>query len=122
MARPERVSALGEAINRRRLDLDMTWRDVERAASLSYEGLRGIRRGDRNPSALTARHLEDALQWEHGSVEAVLDGGEPTPMSKDNTLGQRMDRRDRLLDEILERVEEIRRLDAQRDRHGETGT
>lgn len=66
-------------MERRRVELRMSWRDVSTAAGMSYEGLRAIRKGDRHPNAVTKGRIEDALQWMPGSVEAVLAGGEVTP-------------------------------------------
>ncbi|MFJ5156371.1 helix-turn-helix domain-containing protein [Streptomyces sp. NPDC088353] len=76
---PEPHERLGEAMNQRRLALRMNWREVAQAAGISYEALRAIRRGDYKPTELTARGLDEALQWEHGSVVAVLRGDDPTP-------------------------------------------
>jgi DNA-binding XRE family transcriptional regulator len=71
---------LDDAMNRRRLELRMNWRQVAQAADISYTALRAIRRGEYRPTELTAQSLDDALQWTRGSVLAVLDGGEPTPI------------------------------------------
>ncbi|MFK0155406.1 helix-turn-helix domain-containing protein [Streptomyces sp. NPDC090493] len=64
-------------MNRRRLELHMTWRELSTNAGISYEALRAVRRGDYRPTALTARALDDALGWAPGSVYSVLDGGQP---------------------------------------------
>lgn len=69
---------LDEVMEARRLDLRMSWSEVARAAGISPQALRSIRRGDSRPSRLTARALDAALQWEPGSVEVVLAGGAPT--------------------------------------------
>ncbi len=71
---------LDEAMNRRRLQLRMNWRELAEAAGISYTALRAIRRGTYRPTELTAQDLDRALQWEPGSVYAVLDGGEATPI------------------------------------------
>lgn len=47
---------------------------------MSYTALRAIRRGEYRPTELTALALDEALQWEPGSVYAVLGGGEPVPL------------------------------------------
>lgn len=78
----EPYERLDSAMNARRLDLRMNWREVSTAAGISYEALRGIRRGDYRPSELTARALDDALRWERGSVEAILAGGDPMPIRR----------------------------------------
>lgn len=84
--------ALGDAVRRererRRLSLNraaalagishMTWINVEKAAPA---------RG------LTYRAIEEVLQWEPGSVDAILDGGDPTPTEsqKDQPSGSSLD-------------------------------
>lgn len=57
----------------------MTWADLAREFGVSESGLRNIRVGRNEPSDLTKHRIEEALGWEPGSVEAVLDGGDPTP-------------------------------------------
>lgn len=69
-------------MNERRLELDMQWKQVAAAAKISVESLGAIRRGANRPSDLTARRLDEALKWAPGSVEAVLDGGDPAPVEQ----------------------------------------
>lgn len=76
---PDPNEQLDEAMKQRRLELRMNWREVATAAGISYEALRAIRRGDYKPTELTARALDDALNWTPGSVYAVMAGGEATP-------------------------------------------
>lgn len=64
-------------MDERRLDLGLSWTELADKAGLSDSTLRNIRRGRNAPSALNRRRLEDVLGWRHGSVEAILDGGEP---------------------------------------------
>lgn len=71
---------LDDAMNDRRLELGMTWRQVARAGDISYEALRTARRGDANIPPMTQRSIERGLQWAAGSVRAVLDDGDPTPL------------------------------------------
>lgn len=77
---PQPHELLDEAMKARRLQLRMNWRQLAEAAGISYEALRAIRRGDYRPAELTAQGLDDALQWQSGSVYKVLDGGQPTPL------------------------------------------
>lgn len=70
---------LDAAMDRRRLELGLRWRDVALRAGASDQALRDIRRGRTSPRALTVRKLEEALEWRAGSVSAVLGGGQPTP-------------------------------------------
>lgn len=76
----EPFERLDDAMNRRRIHLRMNWREVADAAGISYTALRAIRKGDYRPTELTARGLDDALQWAPGSVYAILDGGDPSPL------------------------------------------
>lgn len=64
---------LSQAMNARRLELDMKWNAVATEAGVSPEALRAIRRGDYKPSPLTARRLDDALQWPAGTVLSYYD-------------------------------------------------
>ncbi|WP_432158888.1 helix-turn-helix domain-containing protein [Streptomyces sp. bgisy153] len=75
----EPFERLDEAMNRRRLELRMNWRQVAEAAHISYTALRAIRRGDYRPAELTARALDEALSWAPGTVYAILGGGDPAP-------------------------------------------
>lgn len=96
----ERLDAVMEDC---RLDLGMSWRDLANKAGLSYEGLRAVRRGDRRPNALTKRRLEDALNWAHGSIDAILDGAGPTPAEDQRRGGKPT------VEELEARVAELER-------------
>lgn len=75
-------------MNERRLQLGMEWKDVATKTGVSYETLRNLRLGKRKASELTIRRLEDALQWKHGSIDAILAGGDPTPAEQDILLDE----------------------------------
>lgn len=72
---------LGDLINKRRRELRIRqWNEVARLARMSPENLRKIRKGEIGISEEAADGIEDALQWERGSVErAVRDGVPPAP-------------------------------------------
>lgn len=72
---------LDEAMNERRLELGLTWRQVATAGDISYETLRAARRGDADIPIMTLRAIDRGLLWTTGSARAVLDGGEPTPQT-----------------------------------------
>ena len=76
---PEQRERLDEAMNKRRLDLGITWRDVASRAGLSYEALRRLRTGDGGIRDLTGAKISRALDWTPESVDAVLAGGDPVP-------------------------------------------
>lgn len=71
---------LDQAMNARSLELKKRWVHIAKEADITTSALSGIRRGEYKPSAHTARALEDALHWAHGSIEQILAGGEPTPL------------------------------------------
>lgn len=91
---PRAHKRLDQVMNDRRVELDMTWGEIATRARIAEVTLRAIRKGDNNPGELTARRLEDALQWEPGSIEAILDGGQPTPVQEEPGLsfGERLER------------------------------
>jgi hypothetical protein len=79
MITPEARERLAEFMDRRRIDLRLTWREVADAGGISYEALRAARNGVGDIRSLTQAGVEDGLQWEHGSVARILAGGDPTP-------------------------------------------
>lgn len=74
------TSRVGDAIERRALELDLNLLDVARGAQMSQSNLFRIRRGDIAITAISAKRLEEALKWEYGSIAAIEAGGEPTPV------------------------------------------
>lgn len=82
---------LDQAMNQRRLELRLNWRQLAEAAGISYTALRAIRKGDYRPTELTAQDLDRALQWVPGSVYAILDGGDPTPVGTTDSAGRQIE-------------------------------
>lgn len=82
-----RYDLLDRAMDERRLSLGMRWRDVADRTGLSGQALRDIRRGRSVPRDLTARNLEEALGWGHGSIQSVLRGEEPEEAERDSRGG-----------------------------------
>ncbi|MFF8980216.1 hypothetical protein ACF08A_25815 [Streptomyces cellulosae] len=72
-----------EAMNRRRLELGMTWRQVAAAARISYETLRAVRKGDTAGGELTLSSIEKALHWSPGAFADIDSGHEPLPLADD---------------------------------------
>ena len=73
---------LAKCVRDRRGDLGLTQEEVSAAGGPSTPSLRVIERGQQSrykPASL--RRLENALQWQRGSVRAILDGGEPVPVA-----------------------------------------
>lgn len=71
---------LDAALDARRLDLDLSWKELAVVAKTSEPTLRAFRSGMRRPTGRIQRRIEDALRWEHGSIDAILEGGDPTPV------------------------------------------
>lgn len=73
---------LGHAVVARRTDLGMrTTKALAELADLSPRMLGDVENGRRDNFSPGAKaQIERALQWEPGSIDAVLAGGDPTPM------------------------------------------
>lgn len=79
---------LNRAMLERGVELRKKWVHIAREAKITTSALSGIRRGEYRPSVHTARALEDALEWEPGSIAAILDGGDPTPLGEGAKLAE----------------------------------
>lgn len=74
----ESRAQLHEWMDESRKRLRVSWADIARDMDMTEENLLRIRRGRISISLKAARKIEDALQWESGSVEAaVLHGRRP---------------------------------------------
>ena len=72
---------LGKQVRERRGELGLTQTDVTARGGPSVEKLRQIENNRAGRlSALMRGALERALEWESGSVDAILAGGVPTPV------------------------------------------
>lgn len=71
---------LTEIMESRRLDLGLTWREVGLRAGVSVEAIRLLRAGPGGIRPLTMRDLDRAFGWMPGSVQKILDGGDPEPI------------------------------------------
>jgi hypothetical protein len=99
---------LADAMERRAMgDLGLRWTDVATRAGISQSQLLRIRQGA-PITPFTAARLEEALDWEPGSIQTILDGGEPTPR------GAVRDRRDVPNEEVDDLLAQLERLDAER--------
>lgn len=94
-------------IEERADELGMTWNELAEKAGLTKEGLRGVRFGSGKMRRLTKRGLEDALRWESGSVDRVLEGGEPESVRPSGPVRKaRLDAAPRRTTEAIVRREE----------------
>jgi transcriptional regulator with XRE-family HTH domain len=111
----DNVSRLKELIERKRLDLGIEYKELAGRAEIAPETLRALRSSGR-ASSLTKRRLERVLDWEPGSIDAVLSGDDPTPLE---ASGQASNSEAATLEELraenaelraqVEEVEELRR-------------
>lgn len=83
-AAPEPHVRLAQYIERRIAELALEYAEVCRRAEISDETLIKIRKGIKARSS-TYRKLERALQWEQGSIAAILAGSEPTALEMRDT-------------------------------------
>lgn len=77
MTTAETFARLDALMNERRLELGLRWGTVAELADISVQTLGAVRKGSNPPSDLTKRGIEKALQWETGSINHILAGGEP---------------------------------------------
>lgn len=71
---------LDQAMEHRRLELGMSWKEVAAAAGVSVETLTALRKGRvnaANANPLTKRGVERALKWEPGGFDEALAGRAP---------------------------------------------
>ncbi|MEV4033463.1 helix-turn-helix domain-containing protein [Streptomyces umbrinus] len=74
---------LDQAMEQRRIELNMSWKEVAAAAGVSVETITALRKGRtnaRNANPLTKRGIERGFQWEAGGFDDALDGRAPTPL------------------------------------------
>jgi transcriptional regulator with XRE-family HTH domain len=114
MDRTGEQSQLADAIDARRLDMDLTWRELATLANISATTFDNIRAG-RVPRARTRRRIEDALSWSHGSINRILSGGEPTMAAADAEPRRRPapDPLTASTEEIIEFLDEVREVEGE---------
>jgi transcriptional regulator with XRE-family HTH domain len=76
------LSRLDGVMNRRRVELRLTWRQLATRAGVSYETLRAIRKGESAGGELSKANIEQALLWGQGSIASVEAGGDPLPLQE----------------------------------------
>lgn len=81
---PNPHELLDQAMEDRRLELGMTWKQVSTLSGVTVETLSALRKGRTNPhnaSPLTRRGIERALRWATGGYDNALAGRKPTPLA-----------------------------------------
>lgn len=99
---------LGELVNRRRTSLGLSLSEAARRAGVMRVTWTGIEQRATDAEDYTLTKVEQVLEWEPGSVQAVLAGGEPVevgpsgqPSSEQIQRGDLLGRwEDTMLDEV----------------------
>jgi hypothetical protein len=102
---------LADAMDQRRIELGLRWEHIAEKSRISTTHLRKFRRGDAGISSVVEAALEDALQWEHGSMATIRDGGEPTPVAESSRRDPNKTLAEMLLERGLARPEELTAAD-----------
>jgi hypothetical protein len=74
------------AIEARAIELRLKLNKVAQRAGMSAGNFLRIRAGEVALTPFAIATIEQALEWEPGSIQAILDGGEPTPRSSPSDL------------------------------------
>lgn len=82
------ATPLDIAMDTRRIELRLRWQHVADRAGISLSHLKRIRNGKSPINDFVARGVEDALQWEPGSVAAIEAGDAPMPRRQVVQVGQ----------------------------------
>jgi hypothetical protein len=85
------VVRLADLMERRCVQLHLTWTQVAERGGTTTESIRQARNG-KTMRALTQYAIERGLAWQQGSMQAILNGGDPVPIDveprlPDNTPG-----------------------------------
>lgn len=76
--RSERLAKLGAAVEQRRRRLGLSVPGAAKLAEIDRETWRNLEAGTRQIRTYNHAAVERVLRWDFGSVEAILNGGEPT--------------------------------------------
>lgn len=108
---------LAEAVRRRREQRDWTQLDVATRGPVSIDRIQAIEgvRTDRY-SARTITKLERGLEWESGSIRAILAGGEPTPLEAARPSAIAQPEREPTVAELAAELAEVKRANAEMKR------
>jgi hypothetical protein len=127
----ESRARLDAVMTERAEELDLLWNKVAERAGMTYANLHKIRTGAISITNRAKRGIERALQWQKGSVDAILAGRDPKPIQMDKPplterqqalkLSYLANVRDLGPDEAFRiLLEDIARLNAEEVRQGQT--
>jgi transcriptional regulator with XRE-family HTH domain len=74
--------SLGQLVLARRKELGLSIREAARRAGVMRPTWTGLEQGSRRTADYNFAAMERTLGWAAGSIESVLDGGEPTPVEE----------------------------------------
>lgn len=77
---------LGQRVRQRREDLGLSQPAAADRAGINRDTWRNMENGSRDIRSYNHRAVERALQWQPGSVEAILAGGEPQPLGEQERI------------------------------------
>jgi hypothetical protein len=83
---PDARKRLAALMEEPRLGLRKTWQQVATDSGISLKALHSARSGPSDIRALTRRGIDKGLQWEPGSVDLILDGGDPVPTQPEQPM------------------------------------
>jgi transcriptional regulator with XRE-family HTH domain len=79
---------LADYIRQRRDELELTQAEAAELAGIGLSTFQKAEYGyDKEPRKHTREGIETAMRWARGSVRAILNGGEPTPLREDDNGG-----------------------------------
>ncbi|MFF4548654.1 helix-turn-helix domain-containing protein [Streptomyces sp. NPDC001406] len=116
---PNPHELLDQAMEDRRLELGMTWKEVSAQSGVTVETLSALRKGRTNPhnaSPLTRRGIERALKWAPGGYGDALEGRKPKGLAEDVPHPEHAPPKAGAADEVEELVERFRRLPLDKQR------
>ncbi len=76
---PDQRTRLAKAVENRRLELGLSARAAATAAGVARGTWESAENGSRRTLKSNYASIEKALRWAPGSIQAILDGGNPTP-------------------------------------------
>jgi hypothetical protein len=98
----------------RKDELGLSWRQVAERAGITYEGLRGARKGPSEIPSLTRRKIERALKWPDREIDRILEPDAAT-IPREWTPDELEQLRRWTLDELIE--EGRRKIKTHGERH-----
>jgi hypothetical protein len=111
----EQVPGMAEAVEARRLELNLGLRELEALSELTRQGLQPVRAGVRKQySDKTRRGIARALRWPPDWYDRLLVGDDPgdAPVVPDRftEVFRRLDEQDALLDSLAKAVADLAEL------------